>query len=150
MDLSDTGGWTADWIWGVALILVTVGFHVAGLMLINRMVVAVLSGAAERRRYLPLLIVIMGIVAILATILHGLEGVIWALAYRAVGALPENRSAMLYSISSMTSYGHADIFLAARWQMMGALEALNGMLLFGMTTAFLFATMQKLRLFDPS
>jgi hypothetical protein len=33
--------------------------------------------------------------------------------------------------------------LEAHWQLMGALEALNGMLLFGLTTAFLFAVIQK-------
>ena len=34
----------------------------------------------------------------------------------------------------MTSYGHANLFLEEHWQLMGALEALNGMLLFGLTT----------------
>ena len=43
----------------------------------------------------------------------------------------------------MTSYGHANLFLEEQWQLMGALEALNGMLLFGLTTAFLFAMIQK-------
>jgi len=38
---------------------------------------------------------------------------------------------MLYSLSAMTTYGHANLFLKDRWQLMGALEALNGMLLFG-------------------
>ena len=41
------------------------------------------------------------------------------------------------------SYGHATLFLEEQWQLMGALEALNGMLLFGLTTAFLFAMIQK-------
>jgi len=50
---------------------------------------------------------------------------------------------MLYSLSAMTSYGHANLFLEEQWQLMGALEALNGMLLFGLTTAFLFAMIQK-------
>ena len=50
---------------------------------------------------------------------------------------------MLYSISAVTSYGHANLFLKAQWQMMGALEALNGMLLFGLSTAFLFAMIQR-------
>jgi hypothetical protein len=60
-----------------------------------------------------------------------------------VGALPNNRTAMLYSLSAMTTYGHANLFLQDHWQMMGALEALNGMLLFGLTTAFMFGMMQK-------
>jgi hypothetical protein len=38
---------------------------------------------------------------------------------------------------------HANLFLEEQWQLMGALEALNGMLLFGLTTAFLFAMIQK-------
>jgi hypothetical protein len=49
-------------------------------------------------------------------------------------------SAML---SAMASYGPANLFLEEQWQLMGALEALNGMLLFGLTTAFLFAMIRK-------
>jgi hypothetical protein len=86
----------------------------------------------------------------LATLLHGFEGIVWALAYLALGAAPDGKAAMLYSMSAMTSYGHAGVYLEARWQMLGALEALNGMMMFGVTTAFLFSTMQKLRMFAPS
>jgi hypothetical protein len=50
---------------------------------------------------------------------------------------------MLYSISAMTSYGNSNLNLPNEWQMMGALEALNGMLLFGLSTAFLFAMIQR-------
>jgi uncharacterized protein (TIGR04206 family) len=51
--------------------------------------------------------------------------------------------AMLYSLGAMTTYGHASVFLAEDWRMMGALEALNGMLLFGLTTAFLFSMISQ-------
>ena len=50
---------------------------------------------------------------------------------------------MLYSLSAITSYGHETLQLAVRWQLMGALEALNGWLLFGLTTAFLFGMIEK-------
>ncbi|OKO70300.1 hypothetical protein [Bradyrhizobium sp. AS23.2] len=50
---------------------------------------------------------------------------------------------MLYSIGAMTTFGHASLHLSDRWQMLGALEALNGMLLFGLTTAFLYATIRS-------
>jgi hypothetical protein len=42
----------------------------------------------------------------------------------------------------MTTYGHANLFLEDRWALLGAIKALNGMLLFGLTTAFLFAIIQ--------
>jgi hypothetical protein len=72
-----------------------------------------------------------------------LRGSSWAAAYQLLGALPYRQSAMLYSMNAMTSYGHVNPYLAPRWQMMGALEALNGWILFGLTTAFLFAIVQK-------
>ena len=50
---------------------------------------------------------------------------------------------MLYSLNAMTSYGHENVNLAQHWQMMGALEALDGWILFGLTTAFLFTVMQR-------
>jgi hypothetical protein len=81
--------------------------------------------------------VVLGATVLSATLLHAAEAALWATAYLYLGALADVRSAMLYSLSAMTSFGHADIFLVSRWQMMGAPESLNGMLLFGLTTAFL-------------
>lgn len=81
--------------------------------------------------------------ALCASILHGVEAAIWAAAYFMLGALPDRPAAMLYSLSAMTSYGHAEVFLPLHWQLMGSLEALNGLILFGLTTAFLFSVMRK-------
>jgi len=39
---------------------------------------------------------------------------------------------MLYSISAMTTYGHAAVYLDPHWQMLGAMEALNGAILLGL------------------
>jgi hypothetical protein len=125
------------------LIVVNVVIHVIGLGLINESVVRVLSGARQRRRFMPTFALVMGVPALLATVLHGIEAATWATAYLLLGALPNTKSAILYSLSAMTSYGHANLFLEEQWQLMGALEALNGMLLFGLTTAFLFAMIQK-------
>jgi hypothetical protein len=87
---------------------------------------------------------VMGSMTLFVTTLLGLEATIWALAYRLLNALPDFRSAMLYSLSAMTSYGSTNIFLKFHWQLMGALESLNGMLLLGLTTAFLFSMIQKI------
>jgi hypothetical protein len=50
---------------------------------------------------------------------------------------------MLYSLSAMTTYGHENLHLKDRWQLMGAFEALSGTLLFGLKTAFLFAVIRE-------
>ena len=140
---ADLPAWDANWAWSLPLIVLNVVVHVLGLGLINERVVRSLTGAMDRRHFTVVFAVVMGATALLATILHGIEGTIWAAAYRLLGALPDNKSAMLYSLSAVTSYGHANLFLEPHRQMMGALEALNGMLLFGLTTAFLFAMIQE-------
>jgi len=88
-------------------------------------------------------VTVIGRTTLLATSLHGIEAAIWAGAYRFIGALPDNRSAMLYSLEAMTSYGHTILRLEDRWLLLGAIEALNGWLLFGLSTAFLFGIIQR-------
>lgn len=135
--------WSGNWAWSLPLIVLNVVVHVFGLVFISETVVPILSGAIEHRRFVPMFAVIMGVTALLATALHAFEAAAWAVAYRLLGALSDYKSAMLYSLSAITSYGHANLFLEHEWQLMGALEALNGMLLFGLTTAFWFAMIQK-------
>jgi len=143
MNAIESGAWSTNWIWGLPLIVLNVVIHVVGLGLISERVGRVLDGTMERRRFMPMFAAVMSVTVVLATILLGVEAAIWAAVYRFLGALPDYRSAMLYSLSAITSYGHANLFLEDHWKMMGALEALNGMLLFGLTTAFLFAMIEK-------
>lgn len=142
MSVSDTP-WITDWLVSLPLIVVCVVIHAFGLALINELVVRRLQALIDRHRSLLRFAVVIGVVALLATALHGLEAATWAFAYAYLDALPDTRSAMLYSLSAMTTYGHATWDLEAHWQMMGALESLCGMLLFGLTTAFLFAIIQR-------
>jgi hypothetical protein len=135
--------WIAAWLWSLPLLVVTVVIHAFGLRMIDRRVAFVLDGSARNRLLRMASWLIMPVVAFCATILHGSEGAIWAAAYFLLGALPDRKSAMLYSMNAMTAYGHVDLQLEQHWQLMGALEALNGLILFGLTTAFLFTVMQK-------
>jgi hypothetical protein len=135
--------WIGDWVWALPLIALTVVVHVCGLAFVGERVVYRMGGSLEHRRFLGKFVLVMGGTSLFVTLLHGVEAAMWAAAFRFLGALPDQRSAMLYSLSAITSYGHANLFLKERWQLLGALEALNGMLLFGLTTAFLFAMIQR-------
>jgi hypothetical protein len=79
-----------------------------------------------------------------AIALHAVESVCWGAVYRLLGALPDARQAMLYSLNAMTAFGHITFELENQWKLMGALEALNGILLAGLTTAFMFALLVEL------
>lgn len=139
MNQSEQVLWTSDWAWSMPLIILTVVTHVLGLGLYYQTVVPSLDRSLDRRHQIGAFIVVMGVTILVVTVLHALEASIWAAAYRLLEALPDARRALLYSLSAMTTYGHANLYLAEHWQLMGAMEALNGIILFGLTTAFLFS-----------
>jgi hypothetical protein len=143
MDPTNVAPWSSDWMWGLPLIAVTVIIHAFGLAFMDVRVAKILNGNGTKRLPERLSVTILGGTALFATVLHGFEGALWASAYMLLGAVADRKSAMLYSIGAMTTYGHADIHLQLKWQMMGTLEALNGWILFGLTTAFLFTVIQK-------
>jgi hypothetical protein len=91
---------------------------------------------------IPIVVGIVGALGLLLAALHGIEAAIWAAAYIWLGALDSPRDAILYSVDSMSTRGASGVILEHGWRMMGALEAAGGMLLFGISTAFIFAVMQ--------
>ena len=72
---------------------------------------------------------------------HGLEALIWGVAYLWLGALGSLTDALLYSIGTMTTLGASGLVVGSQWQMLTAVEAVNGTLLFGISTAFIYAVM---------
>ena len=79
---------------------------------------------------------------LLLAALHMIEATLWAAAYLWLGALGSPEAAMLYSVDSIATRGASGLVLQSHWQMMGALEAVDGVLLFGISTAFIFTVMQ--------
>ena len=136
-------GWSVDWAWGLPLIVLTILIHVFGISLLRERAVWYFSHRSQMRRPTAEFVIVMGAITFAITILHAAEAGIWALAYKSLGALPDYSTAMLYSLNAVTSYGHTNISLDDYWHLLGALEALNGWLLFGLSTAFLFGMIQK-------
>lgn len=134
--------WIGNCAWGVPLIVVNVLMHVVGLNLIEGFVLVDLASAVRRRVKALGFVVIVATTALLAISLHAFEAATWAAAYLWLGALPDKKSAMLYSVEAITTYGHESLYLRTDWQLLGAIEALDGMLLFGLTTAFMFSIFQ--------
>jgi hypothetical protein len=141
--MDSAAAWNGNWAWSLPLIVLNVVFHVICLGLFNTRLDRVLAIVRDHRRYDFIFVLVMGVTAIWATLLHAVEAGVWAVAYRTLGALPDSRSALLYSLSAITTYGHSELFLAPHWRLMGALEALNGIMLFGLTTAFMYGMIQR-------
>jgi hypothetical protein len=135
-----------NWAWGLGLIVLTIMIHTMGVVMMAFALVRIRIRAERLNRDLPyVILIVIGVVGsaglVLAT-LHGIEAAIWAAAYVWLGALGSPMDALLYSVDSMSTRGASGLTLQPHWQMMGALEAVDGVLLFGISTAFMFSTMQ--------
>lgn len=79
-----------------------------------------------------------------AAVAHLLEVGWWALLFILCGEFHEFGSAYYHSAVNYTTLGYGDIVMSPRWKLLGPLEAANGVLLFGVTAAMVFAIIQKL------
>ncbi len=145
--------WGPSWFWSLLLFAVTIAIHAFGIVLIVRIFERIRIMSAQH----AFLDTTMGAVAVIVAVtlalatLHAIEALIWGWVYLLLGAIPTLADAELYSVDSMTTRGASGLQLAREWRMMGATEAGDGMLLFGISTAFIFYTMVhvlKSRLLD--
>ena len=125
------------------LVATTVVIHLVGLDLLMSLVRLHLKRFTTAWLHLDRLLVPLGIVLGLF-VLHGVEIWFYAVAYRILGVLPTIEQALYYSISAYSTIGEAGPFLPEAWRIVGALEAINGMLLLGWSTAFLFKVLDHL------
>lgn len=130
---------------GAALVVVTVIIHVAGTFTWLRL--ATLRYVEQDRRFRTgtYVRVLVGTLLVLL-LLHALEIVLWAYAYLLLlpsGQLDSLEEAIYFSFVTYTTLGYGDITLSGGWRLLSGIEALNGILLAGFSTALLFALVQR-------
>jgi hypothetical protein len=101
----------------------------------------------KRRRIGPSYAANLAFVAI-ATMLalagHLAEMGLWAVVFELCGEFPGFPAAFYHSAVNYTTLGYGDVVMSARWRLLGPLEASDGMLMFGVSTALIFAVVQRL------
>jgi hypothetical protein len=83
-------------------------------------------------------------VTILALAVHLVEIGVWALSLELCGEFTNFAAAYYHSAVNYTTLGDSAFAMTARWRLLAAVEAGNGMLMFGITTAAVFAVIQRL------
>ena len=101
------------------------------------------SRRPDLRHAVPFIVGVVASTGFFLAVMHGIEATIWATAYLWLGALDSPLEAILYSVDSMSTRGASGLMLHPQWRMMGALESVDGMLLFGISTAYIFSVMQS-------
>jgi len=82
---------------------------------------------------------------------HTLHIYLWAIALWLMGALPGHEQPIYFSLVTYTTVGYGDVTLAEPFRIFGAMASVNGILSFGLTTAFLVGLFPRIitELRDP-
>jgi hypothetical protein len=72
---------------------------------------------------------------------HVLEVAVWATVYALAGVAP-GANPVYFAFVNYTTLGYGDVVPAADWQLIGPITAMNGVLLFGLSTAVLFEVLR--------
>ncbi len=76
--------------------------------------------------------------------LHLIEIAVWAAFYVWQEAMPDFQTAVYFSAVTYTTTGYGDLVLSPEWRLVGAIEALTGILMCGWSTGFFFAIVSRI------
>ena len=89
---------------------------------------------------------IVALVISFAFLAHLIEIAFWAVLLVLCGEFQEFGTAYYHSAVNYTTLGYGDLLVTPSWRLLGPLEATNGVLMFGVSAAMVFAVIQRLGL----
>lgn len=87
---------------------------------------------------------IMMVVTLITGVMHLVEICLWAMVYLLCGQIVTLEVAFYFSAVNYTALGYGDLVLAEPWRLLGPLQAINGLLLIGLSTAGMFVVLNRL------
>ena len=123
---------------GSLLILFTAFIHT----LITRIIITIIKGLGRYHLHIHhLLHIFMAVLIILlATVI---ESMAWAFVYLRIGAFEVLEKAVYFSLVTYSTLGYGDIILSEGYRLLGGIEAVNGVIMLGWSTAIVVAVLQR-------
>lgn len=129
----------------IGMIVLTVGIHTAGTTLWLSRLGKIIINRHQMNQPIRLFRSVLTTSCVFM-LLHILEAFLWALLFMALpaqGGLNSLHEALYFSMVTFTTLGYGDITLNADWQLLAGVEGMVGIVVFGLTTALLFAVIQR-------
>ena len=87
---------------------------------------------------------IISVILVMLFVGHLFQAAIWAMLFMYLGEFTDFLTAYYHSTVNFASLGYGDIVMSEKWRLLGALEASNGVLMFGLSAGTLFSVMSHL------
>ena len=121
-----------------AIVSVCLMIHLTGILLMAEWLFQwrdALERAPTRRLFAMLIVTLCGGILLL----HLIQTGIWAVFYYTQNLFDDFETSLYFSMVSFTTLGYGDVLLPKRWRLLGVVEGFSGVLLCGISTAFIFA-----------
>ena len=105
--------------------------------------IAQLASAKDRLHPVLFLAAVMIPIVSLLMATHALEVIVWAAAYALADAAPAGADLVYFAFVNYTTLGYGDVVPVERWQLLGPMTAMNGVLMFGWSTAVIFEVLRR-------
>jgi hypothetical protein len=126
---------------GGAVSVLNIAIHALVMTTVVRVARAI--GAQTRSHSSWLLITVMIPTVTIFMVVHTLEVIVWSAAYSIVSAAPENADLVYFAFVNYATLGYGDVLPLESWRLFGPITAMNGMLLFGWSTAVIFEVLRR-------
>jgi Ion channel len=126
---------------GAAVSACNIGIHALVMTAVVR--VAQRAAVKETLRQSQRLIAVMIATVSVLMAAHVCEVIVWALAYALTDAAPPGADLLYFAFVNYTTLGYGDVTPVARWRLLGPMTAMNGVLLFGWSTAVIFEVLRR-------
>ena len=113
--------------------------------LVMTAVVRVAQTTSSRDRWHPSLLLTSVMIATVSVLMvaHSAEVIVWSLAYLVVNVAPGGSNLVYFAFVNYTTLGYGDVTPVQDWQLLGPITAMNGVLLFGWSTAVIFEVLRR-------
>ena len=130
-----------QFLFGGAISAVNIGLHAMVMVLLIR--VAQIASERSKAQASQHLVLVMIPTVLVLMMTHAAEVLVWALGYLLVGAAPEGADRVYFAFVNYTTLGYGDVVPVVRWRLLGPITAMNGVLLFGWSTAVIFEVLRR-------
>jgi hypothetical protein len=128
---------------GAGAVLCTIVIHALALgATVNFFRLELKRGRAGARYFIDFAIVVL--VMAFSFVAHVIAAAVWAWLFVICGEFKDFGAAFYHSAVNYSTLGYGDVVMSSKWKLLGPLEAADGSLMFGMSTAMVFAVILRL------